>query len=220
MLYILAFTHNFLSFWMLHDIWRCIGVVSALLLPTFRTFPLDDERDGVGEETFGQLESRNMDVFHTERTLAGFTIKMNMTIVMITCTVLFAYLIIQDTSSVLKSMNHVMLKKKRKHTEDARLVHRYHLSFQHAEALGMRIALQSFHHEYTVGCRFDTLCLQKLEAKDAASTYSAGWRSKPTGAITSSCSTISASSSSPTAEPHNRTDFPGIAQYHRGDTIP
>lgn len=31
MLYILAFTHNFLSFWMLHDIWRCIGVVSALL---------------------------------------------------------------------------------------------------------------------------------------------------------------------------------------------
>lgn len=49
---------------------------------------------------------------------------------------------------------------KRKHTKDARLVHRHHLSFQHAEALGMRVALQSFHHEYTVGCRFDTLCLQ------------------------------------------------------------
>ena len=65
-----------------------------MLIPTLRTFPLDDERDGVGEETFGQLESRNIDVFHTERTLAGFTIKMNMTIVMITCAVLFAYLII------------------------------------------------------------------------------------------------------------------------------
>lgn len=83
-----------------------------MLLPTLRAFPLDDERDGVREETFGQLESRNIDVFHTERTLAGFAIKMNMTIVMITCTVLFAYLIIQDTSSVLKSMNHVMLQKK------------------------------------------------------------------------------------------------------------
>ena len=65
-----------------------------MLLPTLRAFPLDDERDGVREETFGQLESRNIDVFHTERTLAGFTIKMNMTIVMITCAVLFAYLII------------------------------------------------------------------------------------------------------------------------------
>lgn len=52
---------------------------------------------------------------------------------------------------------------KRKHTEDARLVHRHHLSFQHAEALGMRVALQSFHHEYTVGCRFNTLCLQFLD---------------------------------------------------------
>ncbi len=134
-----------------------------MLLPTLRAFPLDDERDGVREETFGQLESRNIDVFHTERTLAGFTIKMNMTIVMITCAVLFAYLVIQDAASVFEGMNHVMLQKKRKHTEDARLVHRHHLSFQYAEALGMRIALQSFHHEYTVGCRFDTLCLQFLD---------------------------------------------------------
>ena len=31
MLYILAFTHIFLSFQMLHEICRCIGVVSALL---------------------------------------------------------------------------------------------------------------------------------------------------------------------------------------------
>lgn len=137
--------------------------LSAMLLPTLRAFPLDDERDGVGEETFGQLETRNIDVFHTERTLAGFTIKMNMTIVMITCTFLFAYLVIQDAASVFESMNHIMLQKKRKHTEDARLVHRHHLSFQHAEALGMRVALQSFHHEYTVGCRFDTLCLQFLD---------------------------------------------------------
>ena len=134
-----------------------------MLLPTLRAFPFDDERDGVREETFGQLESRNIDVFHTERTLAGFTIKMNVAIVMITCTVLFAYLVIQDAASVLKSMNHVMLQKKRKHTKDARFVHRHHLSFQHAEALGMRVALQSFYHEYTVGCRFDTLCLQFLD---------------------------------------------------------
>lgn len=130
-----------------------------MLLPTFRTLPFDDERNGVGEETFGQLETRNMNIFHTERTLAGFTIKMNVTIVMITCAFLFAYLIIQDAASVLKSMNHIMLQEKCKHTEDARLVHRHHPPFQHAEALGMRVALQSFHHEYTVGCRFDTLCL-------------------------------------------------------------
>ena len=130
-----------------------------MLLPTFRTLPFDDERNGVGEETFGQLETRNMNVFHTERTLAGFTIKMNVAIVMITCAFLFTYLIIQDAASVLESMNHIMLQEKCKHTEDARLVHRHHLSFQHAEALGMRVALQSFHHEYTVGCRFDTLCL-------------------------------------------------------------
>lgn len=134
-----------------------------MLLPTLRAFPLDDERDGVREETFGQLESRNIDVFHTERTLAGFAIKMNMTIVMIACTFLFAYLVIQDAASVFESMNHIMLKKKRKHTEDARLVHCYHFSFQHAEALGMRVALQSFHHEYTVGCWLDTFCLQFLD---------------------------------------------------------
>ena len=130
-----------------------------MLLPTLRAFPLDDERDGVREETFGQLESRNIDVFHTERTLAGFAIKMNVTIVMITCAFLFAYLIIQNATSILEGMNHIMLQEKRKHTEDARLVHRHHLSFQRAEALGMRIALQGFHHQYAVGCRFDTLCL-------------------------------------------------------------
>ena len=80
-----------------------------MLLPTLRAFPFDDERNRVGEETFGQLETRNMNVFHTERTLAEFTIKMNVAIVMITCAFLFANLIIQDTSSVLESMNHVML---------------------------------------------------------------------------------------------------------------
>ena len=36
MLHILAFTHNFLSFQMLHAIRRCIGVVSALLVSTDR----------------------------------------------------------------------------------------------------------------------------------------------------------------------------------------
>lgn len=131
-----------------------------MLIPTLRAFPFDDERNGVGEEAFGQLETRNMNVFHTERTLAGFTIKMNVAIVMITCAFLFTYLIIQDAASVLESMNHIMLQEKRKHTEDARLVHRHHSPFQHAEALGMRVALQGFHHQYAVGCRFDTLCLQ------------------------------------------------------------
>ena len=36
MLHILVFTHIFLSFQMLHEIWRCIGVVSALLVSTNR----------------------------------------------------------------------------------------------------------------------------------------------------------------------------------------
>ena len=37
MLYILVFTHVLLSFWMLHEIWRCIGVVSALSFCVYRS---------------------------------------------------------------------------------------------------------------------------------------------------------------------------------------
>ena len=38
MLYILAFTRNFLSFWMLHEIWRCIGVARFDNLGDARAF--------------------------------------------------------------------------------------------------------------------------------------------------------------------------------------
>ena len=38
MLYILAFTHVLLSFWMLHDIWRCIGVARFDLSGNARAF--------------------------------------------------------------------------------------------------------------------------------------------------------------------------------------
>ena len=46
------------------------ALLSAKPLPAFRAFSLDDERDGVGIETFRQLEARNMDILHAERTVA------------------------------------------------------------------------------------------------------------------------------------------------------
>ena len=61
-----------------------------MLLPALRTFPLDDERDGVGIETLWQLETRDMNILHAKRTMARFAIKMNMTIMVITFAILLA----------------------------------------------------------------------------------------------------------------------------------
>ena len=44
--------------------------LSAMPLPALRAFSLDDEGDGVGIESFRQFEARNMDILHTERTVA------------------------------------------------------------------------------------------------------------------------------------------------------
>ena len=82
-----------------------------MLLPALRAFPLDDERDGVGIESLRQLETRNANILHAERTLTRFAIKMNMTIMMITRTILLAQLIIQNPSAILERMNRIMLQK-------------------------------------------------------------------------------------------------------------
>ena len=82
-----------------------------MLLPTLRTFPLDDERDRVGIEPLGQLETRDMNILHAERTLARFAIKMNMTIMMITRTILLTQLIVQHPSAILERMHRIMLQK-------------------------------------------------------------------------------------------------------------
>ena len=82
-----------------------------MLLPALRAFPLDDERDGVGIETLRQLETRDMNILHAKRTLTRFAIKMNMTIMMITRTILLAQLIVQNPSAILERMNRIMLQK-------------------------------------------------------------------------------------------------------------
>ena len=82
-----------------------------MLLPALRAFPLDDERDGVGIEPLRQLETRDMNILHAKRTMARFAIKMNMTIMMITRTILLAQLIVQNPSAILERVNRIMLQK-------------------------------------------------------------------------------------------------------------
>lgn len=88
-------------------------------LPAFRAFSLDDEGDGVGIESFRQFEARNMDILHAERTVAGFAVEMNMTIMMITLSFLLTHFVVQYPPSILEGMNGIMLQKERQRAEDA-----------------------------------------------------------------------------------------------------
>ena len=46
-----------------------------MFLPALRAFTLDDERDGVGAEPFGQVQVRQRDVFHAEGLLARLAVE-------------------------------------------------------------------------------------------------------------------------------------------------
>ena len=115
-------------------------------LPTLRAFSLDDEGDGVGIETLRQLEARNMNILHAERTVARFAVEMNMTIMMIAFSFLLTQFVVQYPSSILESMNGIMLQKERQRAEDARLIHRYHLQFQILQTQRILLTRQSLHH--------------------------------------------------------------------------
>jgi len=98
-------------------------------LSAIRANSLDDERHGMRKESFGQAEARNMNVFHTKRTMARLAIEVYVTVVVIALAFLLAYLIIEHAPSILKGMNHIVLQEKREGSEDARLIHRHHFPF-------------------------------------------------------------------------------------------
>mgnify|MGYP006879548138 CR=1 FL=1 len=138
------------------------ALLSAMPLPTLRAFSLDDEGDGVGIETLRQLEARNMNILHAERTVARFAIEMNMTIMMITFSFLLTQFVVQYPPSILEGMNGIMLQKKRQRAEDARLVHRYHLLLQILQTQRILLIRQSLHHQYAVGGGLNALRLQLM----------------------------------------------------------
>ena len=131
-------------------------------LPTLRAFSLDDEGDGVGIETLRQFETRNMNILHAERTVARFAIKMNMTIMMITFSLLLTQFVVQYPPAILESMNGIMLQKERQRAEDARLVHRNHLQLQILQTQRILLTRQSLHHQYAVGGGLNALRLQLM----------------------------------------------------------
>lgn len=75
-----------------------------MLLPTVRAFSLDDEGDGMGVETSGELKTWYLDVFHAKGTLARLTVEVDVPIMMVAFAFLFAQLIVEDATAVLKGM--------------------------------------------------------------------------------------------------------------------
>ena len=81
----------------------------VMLSPAIWTFSLDDERDGVGVESFWQLEARNMDIFHAEGTLARLAIEVDVTVVMITFAIFLAEFIVEYAPSIFEGMHYIVL---------------------------------------------------------------------------------------------------------------
>ena len=85
-----------------------------------------------------------MDILHTEGTLARFAVEMNMPVVMIASPFFFAEFVAEYASPIFEGMYHIMFQKEGKGTEDARLIHRNHLSFQIAQTLRVLFAHRVF----------------------------------------------------------------------------
>ena len=82
----------------------------------------------------GQFDTKLQNrIIHTEGTLARFAVEMNMPVVMIASPFFFAEFVAEYASPIFEGMYHIMFQKEGKGTEDARLVHRNHLSFQIAQ---------------------------------------------------------------------------------------
>ena len=103
-----------------------------------------------------------MDILHAERTVAGFAVEMNVTIMMITLSFLLTHFVVQYPPSILEGMNGIMLQKERQRAEDARLVHRHHLLLQILQTQRILLIHQSLHHQYAVGGGLDALRLQLM----------------------------------------------------------
>ena len=81
---------------------------------------------------------------------------------MITLSFLLTHFVVQYPPSILEGMNGIMLQKERQRTEDARLVHRYHLLLQILQTQRILLIHQSLHHQYAVGGGLDALRLQLM----------------------------------------------------------
>ena len=139
------------------------SVALLVFLSAFRAFAFDDEGNGMGVEAFGQLETWNMDILHTEGALARFAVEMNVTVVMIASSFFFAEFVAEYASPIFESMHHIMFQEEGKGTEDARLIHRNHLSFQITQTLRVLFAHQGLHYEYAVGGRSDAFRFQPAD---------------------------------------------------------
>lgn len=81
--------------------------------------PLDDEGHGMGKETFGQLKTWDMNILHTERAMAGLTIEMNVTIVVVALAILLTCLIVKYATPILEGVYHIMFQEKREGSKNA-----------------------------------------------------------------------------------------------------
>lgn len=81
-----------------------------------------------------------MDVFHAEGALASLAIEMDVSVMMVAFSFFLAEFVVENTSSVLESVYHVVFEEEGEHSEDAGFVHGQHLVFQTAEALGVLLA--------------------------------------------------------------------------------
>ena len=115
----------------------------------------------MGDEAGGEADVRDGGVLQTKGLLAGFAIEMEMTIgVTALAIVVLAEFVVDNTASVLKSMHHIVLLKKREDTEYTRSVQIEHLVFQILETHGAVETHQSTIDQDTIDRRFDRLVLQ------------------------------------------------------------
>lgn len=90
-----------------------------MFLSAIRAFAFDDKGNRVGVKAFGQLETWNMDILHTEGTLARFAVEMNVPVVMIAGAFFFAEFVAEYASPIFEGMYHIMFQEEGKCSENA-----------------------------------------------------------------------------------------------------
>ena len=91
-----------------YGIRKCILLLPAVLM-AFWTLAFHDERDRVGQKTFGQVYLRNGHVLQAVGMLAVLAVEMQMPMLMVLCLSVLAQLVMHHTASVFKSVYHIML---------------------------------------------------------------------------------------------------------------
>lgn len=83
----------------------------------------DDKGDGVGDKAGGKGDGGDGGVLQTKGLLAGLAIEMEMTVgVVAFAIVVVAQFVVDDASTILKGMHHIVLSKEGQHTENTRLI--------------------------------------------------------------------------------------------------